>query len=80
MTMTLVPKKRAYPQELKYESSITYHSKGMANIKNFSRLMDKRSDKQTDGSKTISQGFDQGQPMLTTQGELGPYIFLATFS
>ena len=55
MTLTLVLKKGFYPNQMcvyvcvcvcvKYESSITYHSKAMANIKVFA---DKQTDKWTD--------------------------------
>ena len=48
MTLTLVLKKGFYPRNIyvKYESSITYHSKAMANVKVFV-------DRQTDRPKTL---------------------------
>ena len=46
MTLTLILKKGLYPKDIyvKYESSITYHSKAVANVKVFA-------DKQTDSKQ-----------------------------
>ena len=67
MTLTLVLKKAFYPKEyninyVKYESSITYHSKAMADVKVFAdKQMDKWKDGQMDGPKTIcSRSIDAG--------------------
>ena len=60
MTLTLVLKKGFYPKEyiiMKYESSTTYDSKAMTNVKVFA---DKQMDKNRQAKNYVSRYIDAG--------------------